>query len=119
MESKGRRASRAAVPSITPVQAAPPAGASLEAAIPVEGLVERLAPAEPPAEVVGPAVTATLLPNAGVLVAVAKGTSSDDLADFGREAFAALVQSQAAVARGVEGLGAEMGGRALSGGDAG
>ena len=118
MESKGRRASRAAAPSITPVQAAPPAGASPEAAIPVEGPVEKLAPAEPPVEVVALAATSTPPPNAGALVTAAKGASSDDLADFGREAFAALVQSQAAVARGLEALSAEAAGLALSGIDA-
>ena len=48
----------------------------------------------------------------------AKNASSEDLADFGREAFAAVVQSQAAVARGLEALSAEMAGLALSGIDA-
>jgi hypothetical protein len=48
----------------------------------------------------------------------AKNASSENLADFGREAFAAVVQSQAAVARGLEALSAELAGLALSGIDA-
>ena len=48
----------------------------------------------------------------------AKSASSENLADFGREAFAAVAQSQAAVARGLEALSAEMAGLALSGIDA-
>jgi len=115
MESKGRRTSRAAAPSITPVQAAPPAGASPEAAIPIEGPVEKLAPVESPAEVVTLASTSMPSPSAKALVAAARGASSEDLADFGREAFAALVKSQAAFARGLEALSAEMAGLALSG----
>jgi hypothetical protein len=44
-----------------------------------------------------------------------KNASSENLEDFGREAFAAVVQSQAAVARGLEALSAELAGLALSG----
>jgi hypothetical protein len=55
------------------------------------------------------------LPSAEAPAAAAKSSSSDDLADFGREAFAALVQSQTAVARGLEALTAEMTGLAISG----
>jgi hypothetical protein len=47
-----------------------------------------------------------------------KSTSSEDIAAFGREAFAAVVQSQTAVARGLEALSAEMAGLVLSGIDA-
>ena len=47
-----------------------------------------------------------------------KRTSSEDIAAFGREAFAAVVQSQTAVARGLEALSAEMAGLVLSGIDA-
>jgi hypothetical protein len=117
MESKGRRALRAAAPSTNPV-AAPPDGASPEPAIPVEGPVEKLAPAEPPAEVVGPAATSLAPPIVETLAGRAKSASSEDLADFGRETFAALVQSQTAVARGMEALSAELAGLALSGIDA-
>jgi hypothetical protein len=48
----------------------------------------------------------------------AKSASSENLADFGREAFAAFVQSQAAVIRGLEALSTELTGLALSGIDA-
>ena len=44
-----------------------------------------------------------------------KSTSSEHIAAFGREAFAAVVQSQTAVARGLEALSAEMAGLVLSG----
>jgi len=88
MESKGRRASRAAGHSTNPVEAVPPAAT----------------PMTPPS-VEGPAKTA-------------KSASSEDLADFGRETFAALVQSQTAAARGLEALSAELAGLALSGIDA-
>jgi hypothetical protein len=47
-----------------------------------------------------------------------KSTSSEDIAALGREAFAAVVQSQTAVARGLEALNAEMAGLVLSGIDA-
>jgi len=75
-------------PSATPVEAAPPVATSM---IPRS--------AEAPAE-------------------TAKNVSSENLSDFGREAFAAVVQSQAAVARGLEALSAELAGLALSGIDA-
>ena len=51
-------------------------------------------------------------------VEMPKSTSSEDIAAFGREAFAAVVQSQTAVARGLEALSAEMAGLVLSGIDA-
>jgi hypothetical protein len=57
-------------------------------------------------------------PGVEALAETVKSASSGDLADFGREAFAALVQSQTAVARGLEALGAELAGLALSGMDA-
>jgi hypothetical protein len=75
-------------PSVTPVEAMP-----LVATPVIPRIVE------------GPAETA-------------KSASSENLADFGREAFAAVAQSQAAVARGLEALSAEMAGLALSGIDA-
>jgi hypothetical protein len=118
MESKGRRAPRAAAPSITPVDVVPSAGDSPEPATPTEGLAEGLASAESLAEVVTPLASSPSSPGAGAPAAAAKTASSDDLADFGREALAALAQSQAAVARGLEALSAEMAGLALSGIDA-
>ena len=70
--------------------------------------------AEPPAEGVMPTATSMVAPNVEALAETAKNASSKDLADFGCEAFAALVQSQTAVARGLEALGAELTGLALS-----
>jgi hypothetical protein len=47
-----------------------------------------------------------------------KNTSSEDMMAFGSEAFAALVQSQTAVARALEALSVEMAGLVISGIDA-
>jgi hypothetical protein len=58
------------------------------------------------------------LPRAEALADPAKGASAEDLTDFGRETLAALVQSQTAVARGLEALSAEWAGLARSGIDA-
>jgi hypothetical protein len=52
------------------------------------------------------------------LAGTAKSAPSADLADYSREGFAALVQSQTAVARGLEALSAELAGLALTGIDA-
>jgi len=70
--------------------------------------------AEPPAEGAMPAATSMAAPSVEALAETAKRASSKDLAGFGCEAFAALVQSQTAVARGLEALGAELTGLALS-----
>ncbi len=118
MESKGRRASRAAEPSTKPVEAMPPAETPPEAAKPVVGPAEEVISAKPPAEVVMPLATSMAPPSVEALAETAKSASSEDLADFGREAFAAFVQSQTAVARGLEALSAELAGLALSGIDA-
>jgi hypothetical protein len=112
MESKGRRPSRAAGPNVMPVEPVPGAEPSPEPVKPVERPTEEFAAAAAPPEV---AAAASLTVDAP---AAMKGTSSDDLADFGREAFAALVQSQTALARGLEALSTEMAGLALSGIDA-
>jgi len=69
-------------------------------------------------EPVRPAAKPMAAPGVEALAHTAKSASSEDLADFGREAFAALVQSQTALARGLEALGAELAGLALSGIDA-
>ena len=61
-----------------------------------------------------PAATSMAAPSVEALAETAKRASSKDLAGFGCEAFAALVQSQTAVARGLEALGAELTGLALS-----
>jgi hypothetical protein len=49
------------------------------------------------------------------VAAPAKNPSGAELADFGREVFAALVQSQTAVARGLEALSVEVTGLTISG----
>lgn len=112
MESKGRRASRAAGPSAIPVEIVAPSETPPATAKPVDSPPEEPMPVDPPAEVVVPAATLAEVAPA------AKNASSDDLGDFGRETFAALVQSQTAVARGLGALSAEMAGLALSGIDA-
>jgi len=118
MESKGRRASRAAGPSTKPVQDAPPAETAPGAAKPVESPAEELISAKSPAELVVSATPSMASPSVEALAETTKSASSEDLADFGREAFAALVRSQTAVARGLEAFGAELAGLALSGIDA-
>jgi hypothetical protein len=118
MESKGRRTSRAAGPSTNPVEAAPSAETPPGAAKPLESPAREPISAKPLAEVVVPAAISPAPPTVETLAGSAKSASSEDLADFGRDAFAALVQSQTAVARGLEALSAELAGLALSGIDA-
>ena len=118
MELKGRRVSRVVAPSASPTEAVTPAETPTEAAKPVESPAEEYTPHEFAAEVVPPAAASMAPPSAGAPAAAAPSASSDDFADFGRETFAALVQSQAALARGLEALSAEIAGLALSGIDA-
>jgi len=113
MESKGRRASRAARPRTNRVEAAPPAEARPGLAKPLVSAAEELTSA-PPVESVMSTSTTTAPPGSEATADTAKTASSGDPSDFGREAFAALVQSQTAVARGLEALGAEVAGLALS-----
>jgi len=118
MESKGRRSSRRAGPNTNPVEAVLPAETPPGSAKPAESAAEALISAKSPAEVVMPGATSMALPNVEALAETAKSDSSEHLADFGREAFAAFVQSQTAMARGLEALGVELAGLALSGIDA-
>jgi hypothetical protein len=125
METKGRRAPRAPE-AATRVEPPKPVAAP---AIP-EGLAEAPTeppqPAEPLTDAAQPAETALNLataatsspPAAGTAAKATKRTFPDDFSDFGHDAFAALAQSQAALARGLEALSAEMAGLALSGIDA-
>jgi hypothetical protein len=115
MESKGKRVARAARPSATPVGVLSPADTSPEAAKPVESPAAEFTPAEPSPEVLVPAAAAMPAPSAEIPAASEKGPSLTELTDFRREAFAALVQSQTAVARGLEALSAEMTDLAISG----
>jgi len=114
MESKARRASRAARPSTSRVEAVPPAEARPESAKPMESADEELISVEPTAEGVMATSKTIAPPGLEMPADTAKTASSGDPSDFGREAFAALVQSQTAVARGLEALSAELAGLALS-----
>ena len=105
METKGRRPSRAAVPSTTSIEPAPRLEAQSAEAESIDNPVEEVAP------VAAPQASSPDKVSAGA----ATSTLPDDLGDFGREAFAALVQSQTALARGLEALSTEMAGLALSG----
>ena len=118
MESKGRRAVRAAAPGAIPAETANLVATPPRAGKPVEGSAEELIPAEAPVEVVTPVVTVAVPPSGAVQAAAAKNASGEEVADFGREVFAALVQSQTAVARGLEAMSVEVTGLAISGIDA-
>jgi hypothetical protein len=102
METKARRAPRAAGPIGMPAEPTKP-GVSVVRAKPAELPTEPPKPAEIRAEAAQPAAKAK------------KSWSSDAVLHFEPEAFAALAQSQAALARGLEALSAEMAGLALSG----
>lgn len=117
MESKGKRVSRVARPSANPPEVVPQAETTPAVPRPVESAVDELISASPPTAVPRQAATSMPPPNVEALPETARSGSSEDFADFGREAFAALVQSQTAMARGLEALGAELAGLALSGFD--
>jgi hypothetical protein len=91
-----------------------PAETSPEPARPVESATEEFARSTALAGVVAPVVP----PSVEVSAPATKSASSDDVADFGHEAFAALVKSQKAFARGLEALNTEIAGLALAGIDA-
>ena len=124
METKGRRAPRAARPIEAPAEPVNPievpalaeqsAEAPTEPLEPTDILDEAAKPTETAIDFVAPAVTPAPQPGVAALTKVAKSTSPD-LAHFGRDTFAALAQSQAALAQGLEALSVEMAGLALSG----
>jgi hypothetical protein len=118
MESKGRRAMRAAAPGTIPAETADSTATAAGAGKPVERPAEEFLPAETPVEVVAPVVPVAAPPSVDRLAAAAKKAAGEEVADFGREVFAALVQSQTAVARGLEALSVEVTGLAISGIDA-
>lgn len=105
---------RAARPSTNQAEAVPPAEAQPVSAKPMESAAEEPISAEPPAKGVMPTSTTMAPPGVEAPGDAVKSASSGDPTDFGREAFAALVRSQTAVVRGLEALGAEMAGMALS-----
>jgi hypothetical protein len=117
MESKGRRAVRAAAPGAIPAETVNLAATSPDAGKPVEGPAQEFIP-EPPVEVAAPVVTVAAPPRVDTLAAAAKNASGEEVADFGREVFAALVKSQTALARGLEAMSVEVTGLAISGIDA-
>jgi len=117
MESKGRRTVRA-MPVADPAEAMNAAATSPVADTPVEAPAEEAMPVADPAEVVAPVASAAPPSSVTAPVALAKSASGEELAELGREVFAALVQSQTAVARGLEALSAEVTGLAISGIDA-
>jgi hypothetical protein len=117
MESKGRRAVRAAAPGAIPAETVNLAATSPGAGKPVEGPAQEFVP-EPPVEVAAPVVTVAAPPRVDTLAAAAKNASGEEVADFGREVFAALVKSQTALARGLEAMSVEVTGLAISGIDA-
>jgi hypothetical protein len=114
MESKGRRTARAAGPNMNPVEAAPPAGTLPGAAKPLESPAREPMSAELPTQLMVPAAISMAPPTVETLAGRATSASPEDFAEFGREAFAAFVQSQTAVARGLEALSAELTGLAFS-----
>ena len=122
MESKGRRAPRAAGPVEAPakVDKAVEVPVDLvETSIEPRSPAETIAEAAEPVEILGhPEASVMPLPepaaSSGTSVEV-KSPTSEKVTDFGRGALEALAESQAALARGLEALSAEMAGLALSG----
>lgn len=125
METKGRRSLRVSGPtggpaaSFKPVEAPAPANGPSEAEPPkpVEQLVEAAKSTETAVDLVTAAATAAPTPSVGPLPTAPKAANTDFLGHFEGDAAAALAQSQAALARGLEALSAEMAGLALSGMD--
>jgi hypothetical protein len=132
METKGRRSPRASgateapAAPIKPVEAPPPANGAGEAEPPkpAELLVEAGKSAETAVDLAAAAGTAAPTPvigalpptpSVGALPPAPKSANPDFPRRFESDAAAALAQSQAALARGLEALSAEMAGLALSG----
>ena len=132
METKGRRSLRASgateapAAPIKPVEAPPPANGAGEAEPPkpAELLVEASKSTETAVDLAAAAATAAPTPvigalpptpSVGALPPAPKSAKPDFPRRFESDAAAALAQSQAALARGLEALSAEMAGLALSG----
>jgi hypothetical protein len=121
METKGRRSLRASgttepgsikptevpVPEIRPTEAEP--------AISVNPAAAAARPAETAIDLVASAAAASMNPTIGPLPPAPNTAAAADIGTPAGEAAAALAQSQAALARGLEALSAEMAGLALSG----
>jgi hypothetical protein len=123
METKGRRSLRASGPvepagSVKPVEVptAATGPSDVELPTPPEPIAEAVA--EPAAELAKRAETAVAalasapLPSSAVAVPAAQRRAADDL---GNSAAAAVAESQAALARGLEAISAEMAGLTLAG----
>jgi hypothetical protein len=125
METKGRRSSRASGSTEAPARPVKPVDAptlangpsKAESLKPTELLVAAAKSTETTADLVAAAATAAPTPSVGPLTPAPKGANPAHLGSFGGDAAAALEQSQAALARGLEALSAEMAGLALSGMD--
>jgi hypothetical protein len=122
MESKGRRSLRASGPTEAPaahrpVEAPTPVNGpgEVEPPKPAELLVEADKPIETAMDVVDAAARAAPTPSIGPLPPVPESAKPDDPGNFKADPAAALAESQAALARGIEALSAEMAGMALSG----
>jgi hypothetical protein len=123
METKGKRSLRASGPTeapaapFKPVEAPAPANGPGEAEPPkpAELLAEAGKSTETAVDLAAAAATAAPRPSIGTLPVAPKTANPADLAHFEGDAAAALAQSQAALARGLEALSAEMAGLALSG----
>ena len=114
MEAKGRRAVRAAAPGAIRAETVNLAATSPDAGKPVEGPAQEFVP-ESPVEVAAPVATVAAPQRVDTLAVAAKKASGEEVADFGREVFAAFVQSQTALARGLEAMSVEVTGLAISG----
>lgn len=126
MESKGRRVPRAARPIEAPATAAKAIDVPVEGVAPRETAIEPTNPAEIMAEIAEPveasgyleASAAALGSAASFETSIEAQNTPEKVVDFGRGALAALAESQAALARGLEALSAELAGLTLSGLDA-
>ena len=125
MESKGRRAPRAAGPVEAPAKVDKAVEVPVEVAAPTETAIKLGSRAETITEAaeisryLEASVTATPEPAVSSEPPVeVKSATPEKVTDFGRGTLAALAESQAALARGLEAWNAEMAGLALSGIDA-
>jgi hypothetical protein len=123
MEVKGRRAGRATGPILAPKPTKPaenpvvqsgPIEAAIEQPRPAEILAEAAKPAETALNVVAAAGMAASRPSIAPPAQEPKSAPHQDLPAAASDFYAAVAQSQAVLARGLEALSAEMAGLALS-----
>jgi hypothetical protein len=112
MESKGKRGLRATVPGATPAEVKIRPETPIE---PVKPMEERI-PGEGPADISASATSPIVAPSRVRAVNASTARAFCDVfADFGSQNFAAFIQAQTALARGLEALSVEMAGLTLSG----